>query len=130
MGEVVCKGDFAGEGEGLHAKFACESDVSRDDVAMLPVTAMSPELTTLYVVEILHSWAMLSVKATLQVKARFACEGYVSRGDVASDVACVDDVACDGDVACKDYVARGGDIAFVGDVVCKGDFVGEGEVCM
>ena len=99
MGEVVCKGDFAGEGEGLHAKFACESDVSRDDVAMLPVTAMSPELTTLYVVEILHSWAMLSVKATLQVKARFACEGYVSRGDVASDVACDDDVACDGDVA-------------------------------
>ena len=97
---------------------------------MLPVTAMSPELTTLYVVEIWHSWAMLSVKATLQAKARFACEGYVSRGDVASDVACDDDVACDGDVACKDYVARGGDFAFVGDVVCKGDFVGEGEVCM
>ena len=38
LGDVVGKGDFAGEGE-----FACKGDVSRDGVAVLPVTAMSPE---------------------------------------------------------------------------------------
>ena len=37
LGDVVGKGDF-GEGE-----FACKGDVSRDGVAVLPVTAMSPE---------------------------------------------------------------------------------------
>ena len=37
----------------------------------------------LLVAEILHSWAMLCVKATLQVKAKFAREGDVSRDDVA-----------------------------------------------
>ena len=49
----------------VKAKFACEGDVSRDDVAMLPVTAMSPGKITLHVAEILHSWAMWCVKATL-----------------------------------------------------------------
>ena len=38
LGDVVCKGEFAGEGE-----FACKGDVSRDGVAVLPVTAMPPE---------------------------------------------------------------------------------------
>ena len=38
LGDVVGKGDFAGEGE-----FACKGDVSRDGVAVLPVTAMPPE---------------------------------------------------------------------------------------
>jgi hypothetical protein len=80
--------------------------------------------------EILHSRAMLCVKATLHVKARFAFEGEVSRGDVASDVAGDGDVSCDGDVACEDDVARDRDFAFVGDVVCKGDFACGGEVCM
>ena len=49
---------------------------------MLPVKMALPVMMLL-VAEILHSWAMLCVKATLHVKARFACEGAVSRGEVA-----------------------------------------------
>ena len=53
-----------------------------DDKVMLPVKMALPVMMLL-VAEILHSWAMLCVKATLQVKAKFACEGDVSRDDVA-----------------------------------------------
>ena len=49
---------------------------------MLPVKMALPVMMLL-VAEILHSWAMLCVKATLQGKAKLECEGEVSRDDAA-----------------------------------------------